>query len=164
MATELRALAEERDALNDSVHQLREDCFEAQDQLATQTSELDNLRQQAVERSIAEGSSQKGRIWRSCVGMWFSGLHPPFVVVQSVAVLHFDHCARRRECSCFLCSLQATVLDRISWYSHDPARHICVWIEVRMMVCDMSGDAAAKRSAVSRLHMMPCAMIWSLTA
>ena len=33
---------------------------------------------------------------------------------------------------------------------------------MRTMICDMSGDAAVDRSALSRLMLMPCAMIKSL--
>ena len=103
---------------------------------------------------IAEGSSQTGKLWHSCVEMRLSGVHPPFGVVLSVAVLRFGHCERRRVCSCIVCSLQAAVLDRVSSYCHDLASALCVWTEMRTMVCGMSSDAAAKRSAVSRLHMM----------
>ena len=58
--TELGEMAAERDRLNDSLYQLREDCFEAQERLEVQTSELDELRQQAIERDIVEGKGRKG--------------------------------------------------------------------------------------------------------
>ena len=57
--TALRVLKEERDSLMENVYQLREDCFEAQDQLAAQSTELDELRQLVVQHDITAGIGQK---------------------------------------------------------------------------------------------------------
>ena len=103
-----------------------------------------------------------GRRWHSCMETWFSGLHPHFSVVQSVAVLQFGRFGRRRVSSCIRCFLQETILVSFSWHDHDPVDDLYQWIEMRTMMCDMSGDAAAGRSAVSRQHIMPRAIIKSL--
>ena len=58
----LEALSEERDRLVDDMVALREDNFEARDMLASQSDELDTLRQHALERDRGEDRAHGVRV------------------------------------------------------------------------------------------------------